>query len=169
MPKVISSDVTDVPERRRSVPNVGLFVNSAVLDFITDHADLGLLDDREVMGLLIGHVYRDSGGTYALAERTVTGSLDADSVSVRFDRNSVSDLIDSLDGMKEGERVVGWYHSHLDHGCFMSETDVATQDSLFAGETGFAIVVDPVRGELAVFDSEKGDPKKTDMIIMSDD
>ena len=169
MPVIVSHQDQDVPQRRRSVPGVGLFIRSQVLDFITDHADLGLLEDKEIMGLMVGHVYRDADGLYALAERPITGDLSADDVSVRFDIGAMEDLIDSVDDMKEGERIVGWYHSHLGIGCYMSETDISTQDSLFGGELGFAIVVDPVKGELSVFDSEKGNPQKADMIIMSED
>ena len=169
MPSVVSHQDGEVPERRRSVPKVDLFVRSQVLDFITDHADLGLLDDQEVMGLMVGRVYRDADGLYAVAERVITSDLDADSVSVRFDRDSMEELIDSVDTMRDGERIVGWYHSHLGAGCYMSQTDISTQDRLFGGELGFALVVDPEKGELAVFDSKVGDPGKADMIIMSED
>ena len=71
--------------------------------------------------------------------------------------------------LAEGESVIGWYHSHLDIGCFMSPTDIATQNGLFGGECGFALVIDPVRKEMKVFDSTPDAPAPADMVIMESD
>lgn len=146
----------------------GLFVPEHVISLITDHADDGLAADKEVMGLIIGTVYHDDRGEYAVVSRAVTTDLISDEKSVRFDRDSLEKLFASIK-LKESERVVGWYHSHLDAGCSMSPTDIKTQDGLFNGECGFAIVIDPVRQELMVFDSNPGDPHQTDMIIIESD
>ncbi|MBO7409668.1 MAG: Mov34/MPN/PAD-1 family protein, partial [Candidatus Methanomethylophilaceae archaeon] len=120
---------------------------------------------RETMGLMIGRVYRDDKGTYAVMHRTFTSDLVADATHVRFDAESMDALIDAIDGMADDERIIGWYHSHLDYGVFMSETDVRTQHSLFGEGMGFALVIDPLRGEFAVFDNSP-EPQKVRMIVM---
>ena len=131
---------------------------------MADHADAGLDSDIEVMGLMIGRFYRDEHGKYAIVDRPVSSKLISDRFGVSFDKDSMEELFDSLD-MDDGESIVGWYHSHLDIGCFMSPTDIATQNGLFGGECGFALVIDPVRKEIKIFDSTIDDPKPVDMIV----
>ena len=131
---------------------------------MADHADAGLDSDIEVMGLMIGRFYRDEHGIYAIVDRPVSSKLISDRFGVSFDKDSMEELFDSLD-MDDGESIVGGYHSHLDIGCFMSPTDIATQNGLFGGECGFALVIDPVRKEMKIFDSTVDDPKPVDMIV----
>ncbi len=133
---------------------------------MADHADAGLDSDIEVMGLMIGRFYRDEHGIYAIVDRPVSSKLISDRFGVSFDKDSMEELFDSLD-MDDGESIVGWYHSHLDIGCFMSPTDIATQNGLFGGECGFALVIDPVRKEIKVFDSTIDDPKPADMVVLN--
>lgn len=166
MAKVIDSSEQRTEYRKRSVKGVRLFVRDSLIDIITDHADEGMLQDSEVMGLLVGRVYHDEEGEYAIATGRVSSDLDADSTSVRFDQNDMSRLIDEVDGLDDDDRIIGWYHSHLGCGCFMSQTDIATQDGMFGGRIGFAIVIDPELRQLKVFDSTLGDPQSTPMIVM---
>ncbi len=167
-PSILSSDEPEIQFKRRMVDSVSFYVRESVISSICNHADEGLFSDSEVMGLIIGSIYRDDLGHYAVAERVIVSPLLSDRVSVKFDKNSMNQLIDEIDLMEDGERIVGWYHSHLGCGCFMSETDISTQDKLFGGNLGFALVIDPVLGELKVFDSTIGNPSKVDMLIMED-
>ncbi len=164
MPLIVSSQNAEREFRKRTVPSARIFLPELLISLMTDHADIGAEDDREVMGLIIGKVYRDNGGEYAIGERIVTGNLIADATSVRFDTGDGDDLVNAIDSSK-GD-VIGWYHSHIDLGCFMSVTDIATQDGIFAGECGFAVVIDPIRKEMKIFDSTVGGPKPVDMVIM---
>ena len=165
MVSIISGTSKDPEYRVRTVRSAKLFIPEFVISLMTDHADAGLDSDREIMGLMVGRFYRDDGGTYAVVDRPVSSGLISDRFSVRFDEGSMEELFDSLD-LEEGESVVGWYHSHLDLGCFMSPTDIATQNGLFGGECGFAVVIDPVRQELKVFDSTPDDPQPVDIAVM---
>ena len=163
----IIEELSPSPEfRKRSVSGVRLFVRDSLIDIMTDHADEGLLQDSEVMGLIVGQIYTDDEGEYALATGTISAGLDADETSVRFDKADMEQLIDAIDELKEGDRIIGWYHSHLGQGCFMSGTDIATQNGLFGGHIGFAIVIDPELRQLRVFDSTLDDPKTIQIIIM---
>ena len=164
----MSAERGEVPYRKRTVRAAEIFVPEFVLSTIADHADDGASMDKEIMGLLIGRFYRDDDGTYAVVTNSITSGLIADDVSVRFDHSSLEEMFDNMD-LKEGECVVGWYHSHLDIGCFMSPSDVSTQDGIFNGECGFALVIDPIKQEMKVFDSTPGDPRQIDMVVIDSD
>ncbi|MDD4185188.1 MAG: Mov34/MPN/PAD-1 family protein [Candidatus Methanomethylophilaceae archaeon] len=167
-PNILSGETRERPYAKRRAA-ADLFMPEAVIMQIAAHADLGLEEDREVMGLLIGRIYEDDKGEYAVVEDAVTSKLESDRAMVRFDRDDMSALVDAIDGMPPGTDIVGWYHSHPGYGCFMSETDVRTQDGLFGGACGFALVVDPKRKEMAVFDSNPGSPGIAIMVILEDD
>jgi proteasome lid subunit RPN8/RPN11 len=47
--------------------------------------------------------------------------------------------------------VIGWWHSHLNIGCFLSPTDIHTQECFFPESYQIALVVDPIRGEYEFF------------------
>jgi proteasome lid subunit RPN8/RPN11 len=47
--------------------------------------------------------------------------------------------------------VIGWWHSHINIGCFLSPTDVHTQECFFPESYQIALVVDPIRGEYKFF------------------
>ena len=166
MTRIIDCTDRTTEERKRSVKGVPFFIRDDTVDVMTDHADSGLLDDSEIMGLMIGRVYRDGEGEYVMVDRTVSSVLDADEVSVRFDKNDMSQLIDSLDEMKDGERVVGWYHSHLGCGCFLSDTDLDTHSGIFGDGIGFAVVIDPVLRQLKVFGRTDEGLMPVQMIVM---
>ena len=154
--------------RRRVAGSAGIYIPESVLSEMIDHADDGLSTGNEVMGLIIGTFYRDDRGQYAVADRLATTDLIADPYSVRFDTNALDRMCDTME-IGDGESIIGWYHSHLDLGCFMSPTDVSTQDRMFSGDCGFALVIDPVRKEMKVFDSTLGNPSPVDMIVMDSD
>ena len=166
--KVVSANKADIEFRRRTVPAADIFVPEHVISTIADHAEDGLSEDKEVMGLMIGRFYRDDKGQYAVVDRTVTTDLIADSSAVRFERSALDGLFDRME-LDGGQCIVGWYHSHLDAGCFMSPTDIVTQNGIFGGECGFALVIDPVRKELKVFDSTPDEPRQIDMVVMECD
>ncbi len=165
MPRVISSADAEVPFRRRSVRGVSLFIAETAVEQMVQAADEDAMADRETLGLMIGRMYADEDGEYAVSDRIVTSDRVADDSGVRFDPDAMEDLIDELDLMEEGERIIGWYHSHLGCGCFMSDTDVSTQHSMFGHGTGFAIVIDPLRGEFALFDNSEM-PEKIQMVVI---
>jgi len=168
MPTITSHDPADIRERVRSVKGVNIFITEEAVSDMLDHADKGSLQNSEVMGLLAGQVYRDAEGIYAVVNKAVTSVLISDEVSVRFDHSDIVTLFDALDRLDFDYVIVGWYHSHLGIGCFMSETDVSTHSSAFGSELGFAVVIDPIKEELKIFESSDEGPKETSMIVVED-
>lgn len=47
--------------------------------------------------------------------------------------------------------VIGWWHSHINIGCFLSPTDLHTQECFFPESYQIALVVDPIRKEYQFF------------------
>jgi proteasome lid subunit RPN8/RPN11 len=166
MPRITQHTAADIPERKRTV-NADIFVSEQAIQDMLDHAEKGSSENAEVMGLLAGHVYRDAGGQYAVVEKAVTSRLLSDDVSVRFDPSDMATLFDALDSLDFSYVIVGWYHSHLGIGCFMSETDVNTHTSAF-GEFGFAVVIDAIKEEMKVFKGSKDGPSEASMVVMED-
>lgn len=164
-PKILSSTKAEITERPRAVSDADFFIPAAMVDFIADHAEAGLSENVEVLGLIIGKFFRDTRGVYAVAERVINVPTVGDESSVAICETGLPDLVDAMDDLVSDEVVVGWYHSHLGIGCFMSDTDVKTQDGMFGGECGFAVVVDPVKGEIAFFDSNLGKPMPARTIL----
>lgn len=119
----------------------------------TEHFRSASWEGKEAMGLLVGRVFVFEGRPYAVVDEYVTAANDATAVHVRFAPEAFSELSKKLMG---GRRVVGWAHSHPDYGCFLSTTDVATQETYFQEPYHVALVVDPVRNEKQCFKANKG-------------
>jgi proteasome lid subunit RPN8/RPN11 len=164
MPRITKHTASNIQERKRIVP-ADIFVSEDAISAMLDHADKGAADNAEVMGLLTGSVYRDDEGSYAVVNKAVTSGLLSDDVSVRFDHSDMVTLFDALDELDYDYMIIGWYHSHLGIGCFMSETDVSTHNSVF-GDLGFAIVIDPVKEEMKIFKGSKDGIKEASMVVM---
>jgi len=58
----------------------------------------------------------------------------------------------------EGQRLLGWYHSHPSLGVFMSGTDKETQRRTFAADWQVGLVVDPNDETFAFFVGEHSQP-----------
>ncbi len=168
MPKIISAEKKERPYRKRSVRNVRLFIGESVISKMALHGDLGFADGKEVMGFVMGTVYSDEEGEYAIAEGIATTKLISTDVSVKFDPDSLEDLFVSMDE-NEGDAIIGWYHTHPGFQCYLSYTDVKTHVGMFGEGLGFSIVLDPSDQVLAVFTVIDGKPEKEPMIVIEDD
>lgn len=129
-----------------------LYVHVDTLANIAIRAQEGALRRREDMALLIGDWARDEEGrVYAVAWDMPTGPLEASPVSVRFTPEGLVQVARELNGQDRPYVVVGWYHSHLDLGVFMSDRDLRTQRGGFPHLHQVALVVDPMRGLAGAF------------------
>ncbi len=105
----------------------------------------------EVMGFMLGDVCSWRGTAYATVRDVVTTDLDSTQSKVRFDRDALPKLFGGLDGTGFDYIIVGWYHSHPGHTCFMSRTDLETQRTMFDQPYHTALVIDPVSEEAKAF------------------
>jgi proteasome lid subunit RPN8/RPN11 len=105
---------------------------------------------QEQGGLLVGQVYTDAGSradeVALLQVRAAVPSTDAcgSRVALRMESGVWTRAKEAL---LEGERIVGWYHSHPGLGAFFSETDRNTQRAFFSHPYSLGWVIDPVNGE----------------------
>jgi proteasome lid subunit RPN8/RPN11 len=138
-----------------------LYVSKRAEEKMRNHSMRYMREKLEVMGFLLGDVYIHNSIKFTLVKDTVTGGLDTTQISVRFGRKGFTKLFESLDTVDFDYLIVGWYHSHPGHTCFMSPTDVATQKSMFSEPYHSAIVVDPVNMEVEAFglEGEESKPK----------
>ncbi len=142
--------------RERSGKGFELYISKVAEEKMRNHALLHVTERKEVMGLLLGGIYRQNGAEYALVRDVATTDLDATDVSVRFDRGAFEKLFESLEEIGFRYVIVGWYHSHPSYHCFMSGTDVQTQRSMFGQRAHSAIVIDPVSKEIEAFFLDEG-------------
>jgi 26S proteasome regulatory subunit N11 len=105
----------------------------------------------EVMGLLLGEVGRWEGRDYVVVRGVGTTDLENTQAKVRFDPDALPGLFKELDNAGFDYVVVGWYHSHPGHTCFLSRTDMHTQRTLFDQPYHLALVIDPINEEIKAF------------------
>ena len=107
---------------------------------------------REDLGLLVGDFASDGDDrVYSVAWDMLTGPLDASPVSVRYTPEGLVHVARGLEAQRRDYVIVGWYHTHLDLGVFMSDRDVRTQGGGFPHPHQVAMVVDAMRCQVGAF------------------
>ncbi|MFH1779818.1 MAG: Mov34/MPN/PAD-1 family protein [Candidatus Micrarchaeota archaeon] len=118
----------------------------------------------EALGLLTGRVYCFQGEQYVVVEDYITGENEASGVSVSFSRNAFKDLSSKL----KGKNIVGWVHSHPGFGCFLSSTDIRTQECFFNENYHFAFVIDPVNEDYRAFKLRDGVVVEVSFVVVKE-
>jgi len=106
-------------------------------------------DEKEVIGFLIGHFHEDSIEIkdIVIPEQRATTTY----VEVEEEVSLVNALIQS-DKKGTNEFCVGFFHSHLGYGAFLSATDIETQRYWQkVNPRNIAVVYDPVNEEAKAF------------------
>ncbi|KAI6230058.1 26S proteasome regulatory subunit RPN11 [Aphelenchoides fujianensis] len=134
-----------------------VYISALALVKMLRHARSGV--PMEVMGLMLGDFVDDYTisvlDVFAMPQSGTGVSVEA------VDPVFQTKMLDMLKRTGRSEMVVGWYHSHPGFGCWLSSTDVATQqassptllpsslDSLQSFEAlsarAVAVVIDPVQ------------------------
>lgn len=105
----------------------------------------------EVMGFMLGDLGRWRGRTYSVVRAVVTTDLKSTPSNVRFDHEALPKLFKGMDGSGFDYIIVGWYHSHPGHTCFLSSTDLETQRTMFDQPFHTALVIDPLNEDIKAF------------------
>ena len=79
--------------------------------------------DEQVVGVLLG----GQSGNAIVIDDAATGAAESNSSHVTLTADSIAKIADDIINKRIGGSIVGWYHSHVRGGVFMSETDVETQ------------------------------------------
>lgn len=105
----------------------------------------------ELGGLLIGRAWRGEDG--AITHVAVLKAVPADdsegtAISLRMETSVWQRAQAALD---DGDRIVGWYHSHPGLTAFFSDTDRRTQRAFFTHDYSLGWVIDPLINDEAWF------------------
>lgn len=98
----------------------------------------------EVMGLMLGEFIDDYTvqvvDVFAMPQSGSSVSVEA------VDPVFQTQMIDKLKQTNRHQMVVGWYHSHPGFGCWLSSTDINTQQSFEQlNKRAVAVVIDPIQ------------------------
>jgi proteasome lid subunit RPN8/RPN11 len=104
--------------------------------------------DQQIVGVLLGG---QSGGNIVV-EDAVTGPSETDATRATLTGDSIARIADDIINKRIRGSIVGWYHSHVRGGVFMSETDVETQLKLQQfSPLVTAMVIDTQTGQSGFF------------------
>jgi proteasome lid subunit RPN8/RPN11 len=118
---------------------------------IRQQAESGAVERLEVMGLLLGEVRKWEEEQYSVVLGIGTTDLESTNAKVRFERDALPKLFADLDRASFDYVIVGWYHSHPGHTCFMSKIDLRTQRTIFDQPYHTALVIDTLNREIKAF------------------
>jgi len=142
-----------------------LYVSKIAIEKMVNHANRFGRMRKEAMGFMLGDVCESERRRFVVVRDIVTGALLSSADRVRFDNKSYNELFSELDSSGFDYVIVGWYHSHPGYGCFMSPIDVNTQATSFHESYHSAMVVDPIRKEIAAFKLKGRRCAETDFAI----
>lgn len=128
-----------------------VYLTEDSMDKVTKHCKVTANRRLEVMGFLIGDVYKWNDSFFTLVKDVVTTDLKATNISVRFDSGGFEGLFEKLVLIDYDYVIVGWYHSHPGLGCFLSSKDIETQKRMFNRPFHTALVVDPIKDEIKAY------------------
>ena len=128
-----------------------LYLSDLAENKIREHALKEAPRRLEVLGLLLGEVSTWNGTPYVSCRDVVTTKLTSSSSKVKFNPDAFPNLFLQLDDSGFDYILVGWYHSHPGHTCFLSRTDLDTQRTMFDQPYHTAMVIDPVNEDVKAF------------------
>jgi proteasome lid subunit RPN8/RPN11 len=121
--------------------------------WVLTRAHAGEQLENEIGGFLIGYLAEDGlDVTHAVPAREAVGSA----AQLTFPPEAWTAVLATIEERNQGERLVGWYHSHPGHGVFLSAYDQFIHTQFFPEEGQIAIVIDPQSGEEGVFVTRNG-------------
>lgn len=127
-------------------------------DVLKSIKELCRRSESEIFGYLVGSILIWKGNVYIIIEDSIfiQGAVHSDEYSTAQIEGTAGEYQKEFQKLKkvkkkENLRIVGWWHSHPNFGCFLSSTDLITQKSFFYKSYQVALVVDPIRNEFEFF------------------
>lgn len=136
----------------------------SVLEDIHDHGRSQ--PEVEVCGVLVGNVYRDQSGPYLHIEANIRGNNAAGKAAqVTFTAETWSHIQEVMEEEHEGDRIVGWYHTHPGFGIFLSDMDLFIQNNFFGESWQVAFVYDSKSNEEGLFLRKDGQTVREKFLV----
>jgi proteasome lid subunit RPN8/RPN11 len=145
-----------------------VYISSSAEREVRNHAQEEAAKNLEVLGFLLGEVFSWRGRKYTVVRGTGTTELKSTSSKVRFDPVAYPRLFHSLDDSGYEYIIVGWYHSHPGHTCFMSKVDLETQRTIFNEPYHVALVIDPLNRDIRTYRLQGEDCVETRFAVYQD-
>lgn len=133
----------------------------------------------EIFGYLIGNILKWNEKIYIVIEDQLflIGAVHSDKYSTSQIEGTAGKYEKKFQKLKQKKnnedlRIVGWWHSHPNFGCFLSTTDVETQSFFFPESYQVALVVDPINASYDFFsldNNSKNGYKPVSFAIISPD
>jgi proteasome lid subunit RPN8/RPN11 len=134
--------------------------------------------ELEVFGYLIGSINKWNEKIYITIQDHlyIKGAVHSHQYSTSQIEGTAGKYEERFKELKERRkdsnlRVVGWWHSHPGFGCFLSNTDLITQQYFFPESYQVALVVDPKKKDYKFFtlenSSQKGYKEMSHAVISS--
>ncbi|MFX0021174.1 MAG: Mov34/MPN/PAD-1 family protein [Candidatus Hermodarchaeota archaeon] len=121
---------------------------------------------EEIFGYLIGNILKWNERIYTMIEESIflIGAVYSDKTYTSQIEGTAGLYQKKFQRIKKKKnnqnlRIVGWWHSHPNLGCFLSSTDLLTQKYFFPNEYQVALVIDPVRNEFEFFTIDNNEKK----------
>ena len=118
--------------------------------------DLSKNSENEIFGYLIGLILTWAHKKYVIVKNQIhLRDLITSKEFLTHDiEGTAGNYVREFQKLKKRDNnllVIGWWHSHINIGCFLSPTDIHTQECFFPESYQIALVVDPIRGEYEFF------------------
>lgn len=164
-PWLSEESMADHLERARSGALFDVYLSRKGEEKIRLHAVKEAARRLEVMGFLLGEACTWKGTVYSVVMDVATTELRSSSSKVRFDPKAFPKLFHGLDDSGFDYILIGWYHSHPGHTCFLSGTDLETQRSMFNQPYHIALVIDPINRDIKTFRLCEGGYEETSFVV----
>src|SRR5262245_54249556 len=139
----------DFPGPRGSDVPLRIAIDKKAYAELIAHAKESL--DREVCGVLAGHLCEDDEGLFVSVEAAIRGTAASEaSTHVTFTQATWNAIHKVLEEDYPKLKIVGWYHTHPGFGVEFSDMDLFIQKNFFSGSTQIALVTDPLNGAVAI-------------------
>ena len=134
----------DSPYDNRALqPSVSVFMTRPAYIRVCVHACSA---EVEVGGALIGQwcLDEETGEQFIVVKHVLPARHTRQgSVYLTFTQDTIVDLHDQIDKRFEGEKIVGWFHTHPRMGVFLSHYDTFLHHNFFPEPWQVALVVEP--------------------------
>jgi len=123
--------------------------------------------EKEIFGYLVGNILKWNNKNYIIIEEQlfIEDAIHSNQFSTSQIEGKAGEYEREFKELKikkkdENLRIVGWWHSHPNFGCFLSPSDLHTQEYFFPESYQVALVIDPIRDEYKFFTLDKASKKK---------
>lgn len=125
-------------------------------DVLDEIKELSQNSKNEIFGYLVGLIFSKAHKKYVRIQHQIhlKDLIESQKFLTHDFEGTAGNYVKEFQKLKKKDnnlRVVGWWHSHIDIGCFLSPTDIHTQECFFPEPFQIALVVDPIRKEYQFF------------------